>query len=468
MKRVGVEKLSNPIASREAFRFFGRTLLAGAIAITFVALQPLGASATSDLPQIRQSCEELQTQRGQIPHISRWRVMAQLLRLKFRPGSVAFPDFVNLNTPQGELLPTPSGNPPAGRNLIFSLMPPARLTQGPEFERAKKRYEELTDILMGMLPLLRSFMFADGVDECITLAREAQFDFKAFQTLGTERAGLEWVNQIRDGNEASAILSRTVPKLRHDWEVHPTTDLMTVFQALRSTQVRNIIIVAHADTDGRIFDSSFNEYPIGFFSDISPTIESISIYSCHSEKVVERYKIADRIRALPTYHERRTVYRSVGMKLMGIQDVVPIKSLGSFIKKIDRWQSFEEDETLVKPTHAYCRIGLEGLQVKSGGFGFLLNGEFIGSANPGALAGLLTLYYPCSLADRAKNVLVLKGIHPSTQSALATSPELLKGWVTRAAPAGPGGTHPELRSDLPPATHYRRPDGSYQSSKWVF
>jgi hypothetical protein len=463
---MGIEKSSSPIASREALRFLGRAFAAALIACVLIAARPVGAQAASDLPQIRQSCEELQTQRGQIPHISRWRMLGQLLRLKFRPGSVAFPDFVNLNTPERELLPTPSGNPPAGRNLIFSLMPPARLTQGPEFERAKARYEELTDTLLAMLPQLRSFMYADGVDECIALAKEAQFDFKAFQTLGTERAGLEWVNQIRDGREASAILSRT--KLRHDWEVYHTTDLMTVFQSLRSTQVRNIIIVAHADTDGRIFDSSFNEYPIGFFSDISPTIESISIYSCHSEKVVERYKIAERIRVLPTYHERRTVYRSVGMKLMGIQDVVPIKSLGSFIKKVDHWQSFEEDEAKVKPAHAYCRIGLEGVQAKSGGFGFLLNGEFIGAINPGTHAEPLTLYYPCSLADRAKNVLVLKGIHPSTRSALTAPPELLKGWITRAVPAGPGGAHQEVRSELPPATHYRRPDGSYQSSKWVF
>jgi hypothetical protein len=253
---------------------------------------------------------------------------------------------------------------------------------------------------------------------------------------------------------------------------------MTLFNALRSPGVRNVILVAHAAPDGRLFDSSFNEYPIGFFNDLSPTLESISIYSCHGEKVIERYGISEKLRQLPTYHERRTVYWAQGATLMGIPDVVPMKGLAAFVRKVDRWQSFEEDssQARVKPLNRYCSIGIDGLRVREGTFAFLLNGEYVGSVgvagarDAASSSGTLTLRYPCSLTTaRPKNALVLKSIRSNGRSELATQPESMSGWITRARAGGPGSSAVPLeRSALPEATHYRRADGSYQSSKWVF
>jgi hypothetical protein len=456
-------------ASREAVRLFGllRGLLLLAALACALAAAPIarGAEAAGQPTDpadaaTAQSCQELQAQKDQIKHVSKLRLVWDLLRVKFAPGSVAKPVATILATPADHLVALPGASaPPEGRNLIFSLEPPERVQKSAGLAAAQARYRALEAELRAMRPELEQFVAARTVDQCVARVKASGFDFDRFRKAALELGTLEWVQQIQDGAQASRILGGQLRHLRLHWELFRTTDLTVLYNALRSTQVRNVVIVSHAISEGKLVDSSFNEYPNGFFSDLSPTLQSLSVFSCHSDKVAAQYQLETQLSGAPTFHARRELILARGVNLLGIEDVVPMASAGHFLRTVDGWLSRDHKAgpEQAQPLKPYCSLDVTGLGVATGGLGFALNGQFVGSVGPDS-PGSQQLYFPCALASRPLNVLVLKNINLSVDSDLS---EPAEGVQAHANLQG-------ARFDLPGPTVYHRPDGGYASSKWVF
>lgn len=442
--------------------------LRGIFLSIFVALAITSASALADDPlgnatTPTELCEQIQAAKAQIHSTPRLRLIWDLLRVKFAPGSVVKPLYDSIPTAPAQRLTLPGGGVPEGRNLIFSLEPFEELKGGPSAEAAKQRYAELEAQLRQMQGTFTSFVRARDTAECVVRMKSSGFDFDRLSGISTEMGQLEWVGQIKDGQAANRIVGRKLRSLRLHWEYFQASDLMSVFNALRSTSVRNVVIVAHSLSDGNLVDSSFNEYPNRLFgSDLSPTLESISIYSCHGDKVSERYGLGRAMRSFPTYHQRRWVFTARGVKLLGQSDVVPMEGLDNFLGKVDRWLSYSPRGTgQAAPASApYCTIELSGLQVTQGGYAFLLNGDFVGAidaaAGDASTASPVRLDFPCAL-EKAKNVLIMRnsaGVGPSS----VASPEAIHSTVIRSGQSTP----------LPDGVNYRHEDGTFQSSKWVY
>ncbi len=439
-----------------ALMFFAAPALAAPAAAPASPDDPLGNATTPT-----ELCEQIQAAKAQIHSTPKLRLIWDLLRVKLAPGSVVKPLYDSLPTAPAQQLALQGGGVPEGRNLIFSLEPFEELQGGPAAEAAKTRYSELESELRQMQGTFMSFVRARDVAECVAHMKTSGFDFGRLTKISTEMEPLEWVGQIKDGQAANRIVSRKLRSLRLHWEFFKASDLISVFNALRSTNVRNVVIVAHSLSDGNLVDSSFNEYPNRFFaSDLSPTLESISIYSCHGDKVSERYGLSQALKSFPTYHARRWVFTARGVKLLGQSDVVPMEGLDHFLGKVDRWLSYSPRGTGQTAPEAapHCTIELSGLQATQGGYAFLLNGDFVGSidavASAASQAGPLRLDFPCSL-EKAKNVLIMRNSAGVGTSSVAST-DSIHGTIVR------GGQS----TALPDGTIYRHEDGAFQSAKW--
>ncbi len=428
-------------------RFQVLTLLAVVAALAV----PAQASSTN-----REACVEVINARTQLRPPSGLGVLWTLFRLKFFPGSL-----VQVRTTEVAIAPEQRVAPvvaPVQANVIFSIEPPSEIANSPEVETMRRRYAVVSRLISSGLNDFKKIAGAKTVADCLTRAEKAGFDFNAFMKLAQERNSLGLVEQIDEGRLTNKVIQGTLSHLKLDWRVVHSTDLMEVHEALREPGLRNVVIVAHGLSGGKLVDSRLNEYPLGFFSEIAPGIRSLSIFACHGEEIAKLYDVARQLGGFRSQFTRRTLYVSKGTRLGSLEEMVPVRAFPSFMTKVDqRLASRGPLEPRVdKPGTPVlrCAMSFPGLTVKSGTLGFILNGRYLGSRNQGSTD--IELDYPCAFADRKRNILVIRNLSLLAAATIATT-------AFDVLPDHPGQnlTDTQLK-------HFYRADGSYQSSKFDF
>jgi hypothetical protein len=465
-----------PLSSPRGGFFIAAFILFALLSRFASAAMPLGpepgeAGGPLAKEPIVEICEAIQGQKTYFLQGSKWRAIWDMLRVKLAPRRLAKPYVQVLPTEPSRLLPLPDGRfgkglPAVGRNLIFSLEPPAALSNSPEYARDLERYRAVNATVMNMRAQLTFLVTAPDATACVARAKSSGFDLATFNKLAAEFAEVEWVNRVHEGQVARASISNKLHRLHMKWELYSASDLGMVLDALRSNEVRNVMIVAHATSDGQIIDGALNEYPARFFSDISPTVESISIYSCHGTNVREVYKLDQALAKGPTFHARREIFTPQSTTIAGQKDVVPMVSVVGFLRRVDRWLSvspFDSAAPAASRSQNYCGVDLEGLDVRKGGYLLLLNNQVVGAVTASMRApgpGPFKVTFPCALLNREgqlKHIFVTRNTAFDGKSEIV-SPESIRGRISNEQ---------GKQVELPTGTHYRKPGtGAYQSSKW--
>ena len=426
------------------------SLVAGLFLFSFA----LNAAHASDLNTER-ACQEIQQSKSQLPKISRFHALWDVLRVRLAPGSVIKLQEIDLS-----VLPSVPAASESGENIIFSIEPPQAFLNSPEFQQKQERYEAIQNTLESQKRKLTKIFKTKSVQECIQVSNDQDFDFLGFSKLAEEAKALALVGQALDAQKVRNTIEKTLKHLKLNWHVVWSTQVMDVYLALKSPNTRNIVILSHGVSGGKLVDSSLNEYPLGIFSELSPSLESISFFSCHDDESVSLYHVEDHLRESPTSMALRRVFYAQGAKLLGQQDVVPVEAFKSFMKKVDRRildaSRIESPKTTLDPSPvpAQCSIQISGLALARGTLGFSLNGRFIGDLDKYSLSTEFT--FPCRYLDRAKNILVMRSLN-LLEDALPVSAEY------SVSVRAPGQT---VKSGS--LSHYYRSDKSYQSSKFEF
>ncbi len=433
-----------------------------AFILTFTLLTLAAPPARANDPYFS-LCTDIQKARAQVHTPGFFKTIWDLLRLEFAPGSVVRLQESHVVTPPAEFIaqvaPLPAN---AGENIIFSIEPPTDVTAAPDFAAMQARYKALNARMKHDSKSLLELVKPKTLAGCISRAHKIKFDYAAYMKLAGDYQALHVVRQAEDAKDARKAAKKALGRVKLRWTYFPATDLGTVFQALRTRSVRNVVIISHGMSGGKLVDSRLNEYPLSFFSDLAPNLESLAIFACHGDETVGTYKIVEALKSFPSFHPQRMVIVSKGATLFGVPDSVPMAAFPSFMKKVDqRIRKLQKSAARARPTSweapkALCAATFYGLAVTQGTLGLVLNGKFIGTvdvvdpANP-------RLQFPCSWLDRSKNILVLKSLGLYDNAALR-SLDVTAGIVY------PGHEISELQ-----LTNYFKPgDHAYQSSKFTF
>lgn len=424
-------------------------------------------SLAAETPSIREVCVEFHEARDKFRMPSKWRLVWDVIRLKYFPGSLVRVQHTPIEISsdkkvrEHDFTADPEQTSAAGENIIFSIDPPERFIDSEKIGALRLRNAELNRLLKTLMPQLMPIVSAQTVERCVNLAQRSNFDFENFKKISEEKQSLRILDQIDEAKVANATLANTVGRLHLKWKVIHTTDLHAVHESLRSSQTRNIVILSHGLSTGKLIDSSLNEYPLGFFSEISPSIRSVSIFSCHAPEIAKSYKLREKLAQAKSQYGMRHLYIADGVQLAalpGMEDIVPVRSFRSFMRKVDAslsWRPRDLESGPEAEVTPLCKIKMEGLKVTQGTLGFSLNGRFIGAVDE-TFTAIPALTYPCTFEDRVKNILIIHSLNLIISSGV------------QSLDFQPTLEHPGFSIGKESLKNYHRSDGSYQGSKYEF
>jgi len=409
-----------------------------------------------------EACTQILEAKKGIHMPGKFSLIRDLLLLKFAPGKM-----VKLRDQRADVADSllvhqedQTQSSSEGRNVIFSIDPPKDVLATIDLNQKRLQLDEIVQEMNSLNPMLIQISQSESIDDCLEKVKILKFDFDHYLHLFEEKMKLQIVNQVDEGAMANQVIRRTIPHLQLKWEVIHSTDLMVLHEVLRNRDVQNVVIISHGKSDGKLVDSRLSEYPLGFFTDLSPSIRSITIFSCYAEEVSKKYQINEQLSLSPSRFKSRHLYYSKGKKIAGMEESVPVKAFRSFMQKVDQrlfnemFFGVQENNGEVETNPLLCSLVFDGLKVIQGTLGFQLNGRFIGSLNLGNQTQ--SFAYPCDFLDREKNILIIRNLSLNQNSKIESLNFNLLPMVS-----GKKVFNESLH-------HFLRMDQSYQSSKYEF
>ena len=357
-------------------------------------------------------CGQLQDGRDQLSPVNRVSVIRDILRLTLAPGHLVGLKRIDLPVPKS-LQVRPSLTRPNERlHLIFSLEPFQDEFSGMDLKALEQEQRKWNQRMAEFAPFLMSLIHARNRDACTEKIRASHFDIDAFERLLARKSAFRPLEQIQEGTEARRAISRALRKTRLRWTWIHSTDLNEVHQALANPRVTDLIIFAHGLSGGKILDSRGNPYPLGFFENLSPGIRSIGIFACHGLETEGAYALPMRLKDQRSERESRMIFLSVGSRLQGRDELVPMNAFKRFLRRIET-QLIHRSPPLTQSTDSLpmeepCRIRVDQFDLKAGTFGFFINGRFAGATSVNA--NPLEFTYPCRWNDRSRNLLIIQSL----------------------------------------------------------
>lgn len=213
----------------------------------------------------------------------------------------------------------------------------------------------------------------------------------------------------REEDEFLKQVNRLRRRLKNSWRVETVSHLEKVNQALASTSTRHVIIVTHGKSSGHIIDSYNNQYPNSFFSNISPSLKSLSLYNCYGGKSLETYDLENKLLSAPSFYSSRMLTIAKAPNDATENQVAPLKGFKRFFKKLERKirrHDFGMNHTSLSQTEKSCSVEIE-VDYHHGNPALSLNGHFVGAL---IKAGSKKFHFPCKWIKEDNNLILFNNI----------------------------------------------------------
>ncbi len=170
--------------------------------------------------------------------------------------------------------------------------------------------------------------------------------------------------------------------------------------------------MTHGKVSGHIIDSFDNQYPNGFFSDLSPSLYSLSFFNCYGAATLATYDLKTKLSLSPSFYTERLLTVADAPSSSEADQVAPIRGFDSFMRRLDQ-RLKNREKKLVKITTPHqelesCEISTQasfGLGTPS----VSLNGKFLGVLKG---HGETVFTYPCEWKKTERNLIQLTNISP--------------------------------------------------------
>ena len=185
------------------------------------------------------------------------------------------------------------------------------------------------------------------------------------------------------------------------WTFIPITELDEVKKTLINPRVRNVIFIHHTLETGQLVDSNRHGYPETFFNLVSPNLNSLSIYACHSSKTKKLYRFEKQL-AL-SENSNRVFMTARESKFLGQEGVAPMATFKTFLKDVDETLFRQKSRVPFQDiqVHEDCLMTIEGITPLQSDFGVFIGGYYIGSIKEGQRKTVIP--FQCSLLSLKKS-----------------------------------------------------------------
>jgi hypothetical protein len=303
------------------------------------------------------------------------------LKLAFFPSSIINP--IELSDEHTSLTEVKNSSEDIRRTVFVHL--PKRNFDLEKIRKIKKREKEIAK-----LRLFSDLKNTENLNSCLeTLAKNSR-DFQEVQDYLNFYLSSQDQLEAYTESKALKVLNIKLRAFERDgWRIKFVKNMKAMYEDLEDDlNVEEVLIIAHSDQAGRIYDAKKNIFPKGAFSNLPSTIKKLMIYSCHSEKVVEFYQIKRYLQKFDFYYpqvEKRFIAH--------FESKIPLLSVRSFKNiKSHRKSSFEIHQRL-------CQLETSGDE-KIDGIAVSLNDQFLGFIN---LKKANSLSFDCRLLNAQKN-----------------------------------------------------------------
>ncbi|MCK5073782.1 MAG: hypothetical protein KAQ98_10180 [Bacteriovoracaceae bacterium] len=252
---------------------------------------------------------------------------------------------------------------------------------------------------------------------CYTLEKSLDLNhedfYKKYNNLNFEI--FKYKQQIT-ANFYSKVFKKKLRKLKNKWTVIYGVNHNTFEKYISSNQIENIIIIGHSNQNHALVDTDkFSLTPRYFLKNISPTIRSIAIFSCESNKVENNYKLSHRLKNTPSIWEKRYSITTKDKNIFGRGNIVSPLGLSSFLKRVDKFlhhekKKFHTHQEIKLYQKKHCSIRLTGVSSNSKNPVFAtLNGNYIVTIPLKDNVDSILLKFNCNILNKYNdNVLLVK------------------------------------------------------------
>lgn len=431
----------------------------------------LGASDDA----LKRECEQLIKSSDKLASKGQLRMIFEMVGALFNPDKLSQLQVWKIpSRPENEVYQEAKGF--GLRNVVIYMGTTRETSNKISKEEAQIRIKEAEETLKEDYGKVVEMSKSRDANACVAKAKELHFSPEAFLEKSRKNEMLFLEKQVDTNERILNLLKDSIGQLDLEWEFIERATLKELTDELRSPDIGNVVIVTHATTNGTLLDSDFNEIPDRAFNNISPTLRSISFFSCHESKVREKYRIEEKFKAQKSIYTERQLYTPAMVNFMGNPDSAPIIGFNGFIKRLESELRRDNDRIYSKTSNKKeqdgCYIELLGheaqensiiytasikeFRVKSGGYTFSLNGKVVGVLEPDSRESKMN--FSCDiLNENGSNVIVNQDYKMNPKSVV--SGENFKVYLYRP--------NQEVLV-IDGEQFYRKEDKSYRSSKFVF
>jgi hypothetical protein len=248
-----------------------------------------------------------------------------------------------------------------------------------ETKADKEIIKKLDDQSSQEMETIGKLVDQDSVAGCVLKAQELHWtpDELVELTLA-QNAQLDTIR--RQEAAASLKVAKAVRKAHRSWNIVRVNSWGEVLQNLRLHPVSGMILIAHSDSNGRLYDSQRDELPPGFFNAIPDQVGFVGVYSCDSDKVVPAYSL-DHLKV-----KREVVSIEVGSPL-NQTDSTPLELLPTWVSEASKDGLFDvasgSASGSVAP-EAECSMEIENLNLQDGRLAVTIAGLPVGVWSAGS------------------------------------------------------------------------------------
>ena len=305
-----------------------------------------------------------------------------ILGVQANPKRFTKPQLRPVEVPAAHMVGTHSEILATGRNLILIMAPSEE--QEAEFEALEPYYEDLKAQVDAERTKLKYLVKAKDYEECLARQEEIEFDYKGFSELNNSIQQFQVAQRIQEYEAMKKKVEQAGHsfmgyRLKLNWEVRDLKDLNDVRKVLQDPSVANLVLVSHGDPAGKIIDSRFNELPSIAFQEITPNLQSLNFFSCHSAKSAGSYEIEKAFSSQQSFHQVRYVGDVISSDLLEELNIAPVMGLKDYVESLDQKlysalmgnvdvQMAHSKEMKAWERPKNCRIHFEGLHLKKGSF----------------------------------------------------------------------------------------------------
>lgn len=364
----------------------------------------------------------------------------EVLLENLNPGFMARPQMTPYRASPEILKSTSPAQMLKLRHVVISLSPRdeaiTRMKESGELEEYLKLKKEVSRLTKTYNKLYR----LKNKEACLELKAQTRFSVEKYQELKRKLQEMKTPAFYEQGvviqKQFRALASKwnLSSKLNLHWEFISTNSLQEVHQLLTSRDVGNVILITHSVGEyKKLVDAHFNQYPSTFFKQISPTIMSLSFFTCHSQNILSTYNLEDILTLTPTIHQERWLNFVSTNDWSSSPETVPGLGFKDFFQKLDHRLSITLQENILNQSvglngpvlteQELCRLEVTLENESSAGLSVILNKVFIGHLDGTREKNIFMV--PCSLFQKRNNLILQKSsllnpvkINPRVESAL--------------------------------------------------